>query len=72
MNRVVDKAIEEIASLPEEDQETIGRGLLSHIEKLRRLRAEIDEGIASLDAGEGQELDIEAFVLKMRKSHGTA
>jgi hypothetical protein len=72
MNRIVDKAISEIANLPEEDQEKIGRGLLSHIEKLRRLRTEIDKGIKSLDADGGKELDIESFILRMRKNHGAA
>jgi hypothetical protein len=28
--------------------------MLSHVEKLRLLRAEIDKGIRSLDAGEGR------------------
>jgi hypothetical protein len=35
-------------------QERIGRSLLSHVEKLRALRAEVDKGIASLDAGQGK------------------
>jgi hypothetical protein len=32
------------------DQEQIGRKLLSHVEKLNALRAEMDHGIHSLDA----------------------
>jgi hypothetical protein len=32
------------------------------VEKLRRLRSEIDKGIKSFDAGEGKPLDIEAFI----------
>lgn len=71
MNKVVDKAVGEIASLPRIDQERIGRGLLSHIEKLRRLRSEIDKGIRQLDAGQGEPLDISRFINRMRKSHGT-
>lgn len=55
-------AIEELASLPEADQEQIGQRLLSHVEKLRQLRVEIDKGIRSLDAGEGKPLDIEDFI----------
>ena len=39
---------------PAENQEQIGRTLLSHVEKLRALRAEIDKGIRSLDAGRGR------------------
>ena len=72
MTKVIENAIEEISSLPEDDQEKIGRGLFSHIEKLRRLRSEIDKGIRSLDAGEGTELDIEQSIRRMRKGYGPA
>jgi hypothetical protein len=44
MVRTLEKAIEEVTNLPEADQEQIGRRLLSHVEKLRQLRAEIDKG----------------------------
>jgi hypothetical protein len=72
MTKLVEKAIEEISNLPEADQETIGRSLLSHIEKLRRLRSELDKGIRSLDAGEGREIDIEKFIQSVRKRYGAA
>jgi hypothetical protein len=55
-------AISEVSSLPDADQERIGQQVLSHVEKLRRLRAEIDKGIRSLDAGEGEPLDVEDFL----------
>jgi hypothetical protein len=70
MTKVLKEAIEEVATLPEADQETIGRHLLSHVEKLRRLRVEIDKGIRSLDAGEGRELNIEDFVREKTGRHG--
>jgi hypothetical protein len=62
MVKTLEQAIAEISNLPEADQEQIGRKLLSHIEKLRQLRAEVDKGIRSLDAGEGKELNIEDFI----------
>jgi hypothetical protein len=62
MVKTFEQAIAEVSNLPETDQEEIGRKLLSHIEKLRQLRAEIDKGIRSLDAGEGSPLDIEDFI----------
>jgi hypothetical protein len=40
MTKTLERAIEELISLPEADQEQIGRQLLSHVEKLRQLRAE--------------------------------
>ena len=70
MTKVLKEAIDEVSALPEADQEKIGRGLLSHVEKLRRLRTEIDKGIRSLDAGEGKELDIEDFIREARARYG--
>jgi hypothetical protein len=40
MVKTLQKAIDEIARLPDADQEEIGRKLLSHIEKLRQQVAE--------------------------------
>jgi hypothetical protein len=44
MIKTLEQAIAEVERLPAEDQEQIGRTLLSHVEKLRALRAEIDKG----------------------------
>ena len=70
MVKTLQKAIAELAALPAADQEEIGRKLLSHVEKLNRLRADIDAGLRSLDAGEGRPLDIEQFIDKMNGNHG--
>jgi|SRR5215510_5319032 len=70
MVKVLEQAIAEVASLPAADQEQIGRSLLSHIEKLRKLRAEIDKGLKSLDAGEGGPLDVEEFIRRSIEKHG--
>lgn len=60
--KTLEQAIADVKRLPAEDQEQIGRTLLSHVEKLRALRAEIDKGIRSLDAGKGRESGIDEFV----------
>lgn len=70
MVKTLEQAIERLASLPDADQEEIGRKLISHVEKLRALREEIDKGIRQLDAGEGAPLDIEKFLKDMNKAHG--
>lgn len=70
MVKVLEQAIAEVESLPAADQEQIGRSLLSHVEKLRKLRAEIDMGLRSLDAGEGKPLDIEEFIRQSNEKHG--
>ncbi|QXX76041.1 hypothetical protein MHY1_02876 [Methylovirgula sp. HY1] len=62
MVKTLEEAIAEVASLPDADQEQIGRRLLSHIEKLRRLREELDKGARSLDAGKGRKFSIEEFI----------
>jgi hypothetical protein len=70
MSKLLDEAMAGVAALPEADQEKIGRDLLSHVEKLRRLRSELDKGVRSLERGEGQELNIEEFIQRAHTRHG--
>lgn len=70
MVKTLEQAIAEVATLPASDQEQIGRKLLSHVERLRQLRTEIDKGIQSLDAGGGRPLDIEALLREMNEGYG--
>lgn len=69
MIKALEEAIAELSSLPEADQEQISRSLLAHVEKLRALRSEIDEGLRSLDAGSGAALDIEAMIRRKNAGH---
>ena len=62
MVKTLQRAMEQIAALPDADQEEIGQQSLSHIEKLRSLRAELDKGIRSLDAGQGTTFSVEEFI----------
>jgi hypothetical protein len=62
MVKLLEQAIAEVAALPEPDQEEIGRRLISHVEKLRRLRKELDRGVRSLDAGLGTTFSIEDMI----------
>lgn len=70
MTKTLEQAIAAISHLPDDDQEEIGRKLLSHVEKLKRLRADIDKGVRSLDAGEGKPLDTESFLAEMNETRG--
>ena len=72
MVKALAQAIAEVRRLPAEDQEQIGRTLLSHVEKLRALRAEVDKGIRSLDAGKGSVLNIEDFLREKNSRDGGA
>jgi len=67
MVKTLEQAIAEVEALPESDQEKIGRQLLSHVEKLRSLREELDKGIRSLDAGKGRTIDIDQFIREKSK-----
>jgi len=72
MTKTLDKAIQEVAALPEADQERIGREVLSHVEKLRRLRIKLDKAAASLARGEGRELNIDDVIRRAHLRHGRA
>ena len=70
MVRTLEQAIAQISRLPDADQEEIGRKLLTHVEKLKALRTEIDKGIQSLDEGKGRALDMEDFLRDKNSRHG--
>lgn len=46
--------------------------MVKTLEQLKALRAEIDKGIRSLDAGKGSALDIEDFLRRKNSGHGAA
>ena len=68
MVKTLEIAMSKAAALPEAAQEQLGRELLEHIETLSELRAQIDIGIKELDAGQGQELEIEEVIRQARKT----
>jgi cyclopropane-fatty-acyl-phospholipid synthase len=72
MSNLIKGAMASVASLPEATQDKIGEELLSHIDQLRSLRANIDKGVRSLDRGEGRELHISEIIQRARAHHGDA
>jgi hypothetical protein len=46
MTKTLERALAEVATLPEAAQEKIGQDLLHYLEKLRSLRATIEDSIA--------------------------
>ncbi len=72
MVRTLEQAIAQISRLPDADQEQIGRKLLTHVEKLRAIRIEIDKGTQSLDEDEACILDVEAFLREKNSRHSGA
>ena len=69
MSKAFREAVAEAATLPEAVQEKIGQELHAYVEKLRRLRGDIEQGIRSLDAGAGKSLDIEDVIKRARAPH---
>ncbi len=70
MVKALELAITKAANLPEAAQEQLGRELLERIDGLSRLRADVQIGLDELDAGKGEELDIEELIREARKEHG--
>jgi hypothetical protein len=62
MGTALKLAMTKAADLPEAAQEQLGRELLERIEALTQLRADIDIGVRELDAGLGEELDVEKLI----------
>ena len=69
MTKALKEALAEVERLPAADQEIIGRQVLSHVEKLRTLRSDIDAGLRALDAGAGREVDMRDVVSRARSQH---
>jgi len=69
MVKTFELAITKAAKLPEATQEQLGRELLERIESLEQLRSEIEIGMRELDAGLGEELDIEETIRQARDEH---
>ena len=69
MIKVLKEALDQVTTLPEADQEQIGRELLEHVLKIRALRANLQAGIDSLDRGRGQELDMDDVIRRARARH---
>ena len=70
MVKTLEIALTKAADLPEAAQERLGRDLLERIDQLARLRADVQLGLAELDAGLGEELDIEDLIRELHSEHG--
>jgi hypothetical protein len=69
MIKVLKEALDQVETLPEADQEKIGRELLDHALKIRALRADLQAGVDSLRRGLGKALDIEDVIRRARARH---
>jgi hypothetical protein len=69
MMKTLELALAKAIALPEAAQEQLGRELLERIETLDSLRQQIEIGIQELDAGLGEELDINQIISQARAEH---
>jgi hypothetical protein len=69
MVKTLELALAKATALPEAAQEQLGRELLERIETLDGLRREIEIGIQELDAGLGEELDVDQVIKQAREEH---
>jgi hypothetical protein len=67
--KTLELAISKAANLSEAAQEQLGRELLERIDALAELRAEIEIGLRELDAGLGEDLDIEGLIREARDEY---
>ena len=67
--RTLRQAVEKAEALPLPDQERIGRDLMRYVDSLSELRDKLDQGVRSLDAGLGRELDIEDVIARANARH---
>ena len=69
MTKALELAMAKASQLPEPAQEALGREMLERIEALATLRAELQVGIDQLDAGLGEELDLEEMLRELHEEH---
>jgi hypothetical protein len=69
MVKTLELAMSKATSLSEAAQELLGRELLERIDELAELRAEIEVGLRELDAGLGEDLDVERLIQEARDEH---
>jgi hypothetical protein len=70
MVKTLEIAFSKVATLPEAAQEQLGREILDRIETLKILRTEIEAGIRELDAGLGEEIDMDRLLRQLHQEHG--
>ena len=69
MVKVLELALAKAAMLPEKAQEELGLEILERIHELQELKAEIEVGIRELDAGLGEELDMDEVLRDIHVEH---
>lgn len=72
MTNALKQAIQKVSKLPPAAQERIGEELLLHVEKVRRLRSQLETAADSLDHNGGRVLKIADVIKRARARYGKA
>jgi hypothetical protein len=70
MTNTLKQAIEKVSELPPAAQERIGEELLLHVEKVRRLRSQLETATDSLDHNGGRPLKMADVIKRARARYG--
>jgi hypothetical protein len=70
MVKALELAMTKAAALPEAAQEQLGRELLERIARFNELRGAMEVGICELNAGLGEEIDIEELISELNGENG--
>ena len=66
MTKLLRDAMAKVEALPAPVQERIAQELIGYVDKINALRADLNEGLRQLDAGQGRELDFDLLLKKAR------
>jgi hypothetical protein len=67
--KTIELAMKKVATLPEAAQERIGLEVLEQIDSFAELRTELEIGIKQLDAGLGEELNMDDVIAQARAEY---
>jgi hypothetical protein len=71
MVKTLELALAKAATLPEAAQEELGLAILERIHELQELKVEIELGIRELDAGLGEEVDMDELLRDIHVEHAS-
>lgn len=70
MTKTLKLAMDKAAELPRQAQEEIARDVLERVNSIEHIRDALKVGIAELDAGLGQPVDLQTLLTRARHQHG--
>jgi hypothetical protein len=66
MTKLLRDAMAKVEALPAPVQERIAQELIGYVDKINALRADLNEGLRQLDAGQEREIDFDQLLKRAR------